>query len=94
MAAVWRVTNLVGDCLLHASSADPCRKPPALRCATPCTSAGVFAVFVTDSLRGRSEREGFERSSVRFIAEAVGLEGLRNAILRVRRPACVGAMAG
>ncbi len=39
---------------------------------------GVFALFVTDGLRGRSQREGFESSNVRFIAEAVGLEGLRS----------------
>jgi uncharacterized membrane protein YccC len=39
---------------------------------------GVFALFVTDGLRGRSKREAFEASNVRFIAEAVGLEGLRS----------------
>jgi uncharacterized membrane protein YccC len=39
---------------------------------------GVFALFVTDGLRGRSKAESFEASNVRFIAEAVGLEGLRS----------------
>jgi uncharacterized membrane protein YccC len=39
---------------------------------------GVFALFVTDGLRGRSKPEAFEASNVRFIAEAVGLEGLRS----------------
>jgi uncharacterized membrane protein YccC len=38
----------------------------------------VFALFVTDGLRGRSKAESFEASNVRFIAEAVGLEGLRS----------------
>ncbi len=47
---------------------------------------GVFAQFVTDGLRGRSQREGFEASNVRFIAEAVG-PGRAAQRYRVRRPA-------
>lgn len=80
MAAVWRVleislgivcSTLVSAAILPQTSSAAMRNALYQR-------FGVFALFVTDGLRGRSEREGFERSNVRFIAEAVGLEGLRS----------------
>ncbi|MBC7210091.1 MAG: FUSC family protein, partial [Pseudomonas sp.] len=39
---------------------------------------GVFAGVVVEALRGDSQRDRFETSNVRFVAEAVGLESLRN----------------
>ena len=39
---------------------------------------GAFAAVVVEALRGDSQRERFESSNVRFVAEAVGLESLRN----------------
>ena len=77
MAAVWRVLEIP-----WGFSADPGHaRPPADHSAAmrnALTSVSAFALFVTDGLRGRSQREGFESSNVRFIAEAIGLEGLRS----------------
>jgi uncharacterized membrane protein YccC len=39
---------------------------------------GVFARFVADGLRGVSSAQAFETGNVRFVAEAIGLEGLRS----------------
>ena len=39
---------------------------------------GAFAGFATQALRGKGQREVFESTNVRFIAEAVGLESLRS----------------
>ncbi|WP_185752692.1 FUSC family protein [Pseudomonas fluorescens] len=80
MAAVWRVleislgiicSTLVSAAILPQSASAAMRNALYQR-------FGVFALFVTDGLRGRSKREAFEASNVRFIAEAVGLEGLRS----------------
>ena len=80
MAAVWRVleislgiicSTVVSAAILPQTSSAAMRNALYQR-------FGVFALFVTDGLRGRSQREGFEASNVRFIAEAVGLEGLRS----------------
>ncbi|MFY0729388.1 FUSC family protein [Pseudomonas sp. NFX15] len=80
MAAVWRVleislgilcSTLVSAAILPQSSSAAMRNALYQR-------FGVFALFVTDGLRGRSQREAFEIGNVRFIAEAVGLEGLRS----------------
>ncbi|MHC8392969.1 FUSC family protein [Pseudomonas sp. LB3P93] len=80
MAAVWRVLEIsLGIlCATVVSAAIlPQTTSAAMRNAL-YQRFGVFALFVTDGLRGRSKRDAFEASNVRFIAEAVGLEGLRS----------------
>ncbi|MBC8995193.1 FUSC family protein [Pseudomonas sp. N40(2020)] len=80
MAAVWRVLEIsLGIlCATVVSAAIlPQTASAAMRNAL-YQRFGVFALFVTDDLRGRSKTESFEASNVRFIAEAVGLEGLRS----------------
>ncbi|MGH8485545.1 MAG: FUSC family protein, partial [Pseudomonas sp.] len=80
MAAVWRVleislgilvSTLVSAAILPQSAGAAMRNALYQR-------FGVFAGFVTEGLRGDSQRDCFESSNVRFIAEAVGLESLRN----------------
>ncbi|MCU1771853.1 FUSC family protein [Pseudomonas sp. 13B_3.2_Bac1] len=80
MAAVWRVleislgilcSTVVSAAILPQTASASMRNALYQR-------FGVFALFVTDGLRGRSKAESFEASNVRFIAEAVGLEGLRS----------------
>ncbi|MDR9750370.1 FUSC family protein [Pseudomonas sp. SZMC_28357] len=80
MAAVWRVleislgiicSTLVSAAILPQSASAAMRNALYQR-------FGVFALFVTDGLRGRSTQQAFEAGNVRFIAEAVGLEGLRS----------------
>lgn len=68
-----------GDSLLDPGQrCDPAadRQRGDAQCLVPALR--VFALFVTDGLRGRSQRDAFESGNVRFIAEAVGLEGLRS----------------
>lgn len=80
MAAVWRVLEISLGILcatLVSAAILPQTSSAAMRNAL-YQRFGTFALFVTDGLRGRSQREGFESSNVRFIAEAVGLEGLRS----------------
>jgi len=79
MAAVWRVLEFLGILVSTLVSAAilPQTSSAAMRNAL-YQRFGVFALFVTDGLRGRSQRESFESTNVRFIAEAVGLEGLRS----------------
>ncbi|SMQ26503.1 Uncharacterized membrane protein YccC [Pseudomonas helmanticensis] len=80
MAAVWRVLEIsLGILCATVISAAilPQTASAAMRNAL-YQRFGVFALFVTDGLRGRSKPESFEASNVRFIAEAVGLEGLRS----------------
>ncbi|MFO2465090.1 FUSC family protein [Pseudomonas sp. 15FMM2] len=80
MAAVWRVLEISLGILcatLVSAAILPQTASAAMRNAL-YQRFGVFALFVTDGLRGRSPRDGFESSNVRFIAEAVGLEGLRS----------------
>ncbi|CAG8866980.1 p-hydroxybenzoic acid efflux pump subunit AaeB [Pseudomonas fluorescens] len=80
MAAVWRgleislgilVSTLVSAAILPQSASAAMRNALYQR-------FGVFAGFVVEALRGDSQRDRFETSNVRFIAEAVGLESLRN----------------
>ena len=80
MAAVWRVleislgilvSTLVSAAILPQSASASMRNALYQR-------FGVFAGFVAEGLRGESQRERFESSNVRFIAEAVGLESLRS----------------
>ncbi|CAI8919600.1 FUSC family protein [Pseudomonas sp. IT-P395] len=80
MAAVWRVLEISLGILcstLISAAILPQTASAAMRNAL-YQRFGVFALFVTDGLRGRSKAESFEASNVRFIAEAVGLEGLRS----------------
>ncbi|POA46763.1 FUSC family protein [Pseudomonas sp. MPR-ANC1] len=80
MAAVWRVLEIsLGILCATVISAAilPQTASAAMRNAL-YQRFGVFALFVTDGLRGRSKTDSFEASNVRFIAEAVGLEGLRS----------------
>ncbi|SDS37356.1 FUSC family protein [Pseudomonas granadensis] len=80
MAAVWRVLEISLGILcatLISAAILPQTASAAMRNAL-YQRFGVFALFVTDGLRGRSQADAFEASNVRFIAEAVGLEGLRS----------------
>ncbi|KII33331.1 FUSC family protein [Pseudomonas fluorescens] len=80
MAAVWRVLEISLGILcstLISAAILPQTASAAMRNAL-YQRFGVFALFVTDGLRGRSKADAFEASNVRFIAEAVGLEGLRS----------------
>lgn len=80
MAAVWRVLEISLGILcatLVSAAILPQTASAAMRNAL-YQRFGVFALFVTDGLRRRSQRDAFENSNVRFIAEAVGLEGLRS----------------
>jgi uncharacterized membrane protein YccC len=79
MAAMWRVleislgiacSTLVTAAILPQSSGVSMRNALYQR-------FGVFAAFVNDGLRGTTDPAAFEASNVRFIADAVGLEGLR-----------------
>ncbi|MEA9977657.1 MULTISPECIES: FUSC family protein [unclassified Pseudomonas] len=80
MAAVWRVleislgivcSTVVSAAILPQSTSAAMRNALYQR-------FGVFARFAADGIRGLSERTAFEASNVRFITEAVGLEGLRS----------------
>jgi len=79
MAAVWRLleislgiicSTLISAAILPQSSGAAMRN-------TVYQRFGVFAQFVINGLRGQSDPAAFEASNVRFIADAVGLEGLR-----------------
>ncbi|POA23115.1 MULTISPECIES: FUSC family protein [unclassified Pseudomonas] len=80
MAAVWRVLEISLGILCStvvSAAILPQTASAAMRNAL-YQRFGVFALFVTDGLRGRSKADAFETNNVRFIAEAVGLEGLRS----------------
>jgi uncharacterized membrane protein YccC len=80
MAALWRVLEISLGILcatLVSAAILPQTASAAMRNAL-YQRFGVFALFVTDGLRGRSQRDAFEAANVRFIAEAVGLESLRS----------------
>jgi uncharacterized membrane protein YccC len=79
LAAMWRVleislgivcSTLVTAAILPQSSGAAMRNALYQR-------FGVFAQFVINGLRGETNPAAFEASNVRFIADAVGLEGLR-----------------
>ncbi|HEY0285702.1 MAG TPA: FUSC family protein [Pseudomonas sp.] len=79
MAAMWRVLEIslgiacsavVSAAILPQSSAAAMRNALYRR-------FGVFAQFVNNGLRGTADPAAFEANNVRFIADAVGLEGLR-----------------
>lgn len=80
MAAVWRVLEISLGILvstLVSAAVLPQSASAAMRNAL-YQRFGVFAGFVVEALRGDSQRDRFESSNVRFVAEAVGLESLRN----------------
>ncbi|ORC57217.1 fusaric acid resistance protein [Pseudomonas floridensis] len=80
MAAVWRVLEIsLGILCSTAVSATilPQSSSAAMRNAL-YQRFGVFARFVVDGLRGTQEQDAFETGNVRFVAEAIGLEGLRS----------------
>jgi uncharacterized membrane protein YccC len=80
MAAMWRVleislgilcSTLVSVAILPQTASAAMRNALYLR-------FGVFAGFVAHGLRVGNESGAFEAGNVRFIAEAIGLEGLRS----------------
>ncbi|MFB4393445.1 MULTISPECIES: FUSC family protein [unclassified Pseudomonas] len=80
MAAVWRVLEIALGILVStfvSAAILPQSASAAMRNAL-YQRFGVFAAVVVEALRGDSQRDRFESSNVRFIAEAVGLESLRN----------------
>ncbi|MDF0732845.1 FUSC family protein [Pseudomonas entomophila] len=80
MAAVWRVLEIALGILVStfvSAAVLPQSASAAMRNAL-YQRFGVFAGVVVEALRGASQHERFETSNVRFIAEAVGLESLRD----------------
>ncbi|MBC3952979.1 FUSC family protein [Pseudomonas folii] len=80
MAAVWRVLEIsLGIVCSTAVAAAilPQSSGAAMRNAL-YSRFGIFARFVADGLRGTTPRDAFETGNVRFVAEAIGLEGLRS----------------
>ncbi|WP_028696568.1 FUSC family protein [Pseudomonas cremoricolorata] len=80
LAAVWRVLEIsLGIVVSTAVSAAilPQSASAAMRHAL-YQRFGGFAAVAVEALRGNSQRERLEASNVRFVAEAVGLESLRN----------------
>jgi len=80
MSAVWRVVEIslgilcstaISAAVLPQSSSAAMRNALYLR-------FGGFARFVVNGLRGDISRAEFETGNVRFVAEAIGLEGLRS----------------
>ncbi|MEX5500212.1 FUSC family protein [Pseudomonas syringae] len=80
MSAVWRVLEItlgilcstaISAAVLPQSSSAAMRNALYLR-------FGGFARFVVNGLRGDISRTEFETGNVRFVAEAIGLEGLRS----------------
>ncbi|PBP89222.1 fusaric acid resistance protein [Pseudomonas syringae] len=80
MSAVWRVLEItLGILCSSAISAAvlPQSSSAAMRNALYLRFGG-FARFVVNGLRGDISRTEFETGNVRFVAEAIGLEGLRS----------------
>ncbi|KAA8718979.1 FUSC family protein [Pseudomonas cannabina] len=80
MAAVWRVLEItLGILCATAVSAAilPQSASAAMRNALYLRFGG-FAGFMSDGLRGGISRAAFETGNVRFVAEAIGLEGMRS----------------
>lgn len=79
MAAVWRVLEISLGLLVStfvSAAVLPQSASAAMRDAL-YQRFGVFAAFVLQHLGGHGDRDQFEHSHVRFVAEAVGLESLR-----------------
>lgn len=80
-AALWRVLEICLG-LLVATSVSAAVLPQSASAAMRNAlyqRFGTFATFVLDNLAGTGSEGAFEHSNVRFMAEAVGLEGLRSA---------------
>src|SRR5450830_1790589 len=80
MAAVWRVLEISLGILVStfvSAAILPQTSSAAMRNAL-YQRFGVFSGFVSSGLCGPHASTAFERANVRFIAEAVGLEGLRS----------------
>ncbi|WP_191485611.1 FUSC family protein [Pseudomonas sp. FEN] len=80
MAAVWRVLEISLGILcstLVSAAILPQTSSAAMRNAL-YQRFGVFAGFVSAGLRGSHPQSAFETANVGFIAQAVGLEGLRS----------------
>ncbi|WP_248794772.1 FUSC family protein [Pseudomonas sp. MWU13-2105] len=80
MAAVWRVLEISLGILcstLISAAILPQTSSAAMRNAL-YQRFGVFAGFVSTGLRGSHPQTAFEAANVGFIAQAVGLEGLRS----------------
>jgi uncharacterized membrane protein YccC len=80
MAAVWRVLEItLGVLCATAISATllPSTAGAAMR-NTLYQRFGRFAGFVVSGLRSTHDQAAFEVANLRFIAEAVGLEGMRS----------------
>jgi uncharacterized membrane protein YccC len=81
LAALWRVLEISLGLLIAtgvSAAVLPQSASAAMRNAL-YQRFGVFAAFVVEGLRGEGSDARFESSNVRFLAEAVGLEGLRSA---------------
>ncbi|RXT95723.1 FUSC family protein [Pseudomonas syringae] len=80
MSAVWRVLEITLGIL--CSPAPPAAGLPQSSSAAMRNALylrfGGFARFVVNGLRGDISRTEFETGNVRFVAEAIGLEGLRS----------------
>lgn len=80
MAAVWRVLE-IGLGILVSTAVSVAILPQSASAAMRNAlyqRFGVFAGVAVQALRGNAQRDSFESSNVRFVAEAVGLESLRN----------------
>ncbi|MCD5994017.1 FUSC family protein [Pseudomonas sp. CDFA 602] len=80
MAAVWRVLEITLGILCSTAVTAailPQSSSAAMRNAL-YQRFGVFARFVVDGLRGSHTQTAFETGNVRFVAEAIGLEGMRS----------------
>ena len=80
-AAIWRVLEICLG-LLVATSVSAAVLPQSASAAMRNAlyqRFGTFAAFVVENLGGKGSDAAFESSNVRFLAEAVGLEGLRSA---------------
>jgi len=80
LAAVWRVLEITLGLLVSTlvSVAIAPQSASASMRNTLYQRFAVFARFVVSGLRGQVPRAAFEASNLRFVAEAVGLEGLRS----------------
>ncbi|EPM64121.1 fusaric acid resistance protein [Pseudomonas syringae pv. actinidiae ICMP 19073] len=80
MAAVWRVLEITLGILCSTAVTAailPQSASAAMRNAL-YQRFGVFARFMVEGLRGDISPAAFETGNVRFVAEAIGLEGLRS----------------
>lgn len=80
LAALWRVLEICLGLLVATSVSAavlPQSSSAAMRNAV-YQRFGTFATFVLDNLANKGSEVAFEHSNARFMAQAVGLEGLRS----------------